>query len=73
VSATLEERTVTLAPKEVAVRLGVKESTLANWRWSGRGPRHVRVGGRIRYRAQDLVDYLDSQTRTSTSDPGPDA
>jgi len=73
-SATdLEARATTESPKETAVRLGVEPSTLANWRWSGRGPRHVKVGGRVRYRLVDIAEYLDRQTRTSTSDPGPDA
>lgn len=67
----IDARLVTLAPKEAARRLGIESSTLANWRWSGRGPRYVKIGGRVRYRAADLADYLDDRTRTSTSDPGP--
>ena len=67
---TLEERAVTFSPDELAARLGLKPSTLANWRWSGRGPRHVKCGGRIRYALTDLVEWLDEQTRTSTSDDG---
>ena len=71
--ASMEDRTTTMAPEEAAARLGVRKSTLANWRWSGRGPRHVKVGGRVRYRPCDIAGWLDSRTRTSTSDPGPDA
>ena len=73
---TLEELdtlTTTVPPAETAVRLGVETSTLANWRWSGSGPRHVKVGGRVRYRLSDLADWLDAQTRSSTSDGGSDA
>ena len=69
----LEARATTVSPEEAANRLGVKVSTLANWRWSGRGPRHVKVGGRVRFRLVEIAQYLDRQTRTSTSDPGPHA
>jgi predicted site-specific integrase-resolvase len=71
--ADLDARLMTLGPDEAARRLGVESSTLANWRWSGRGPKYVKLGGRVRYRASDLADYLDAQTRASTSDPGPTA
>jgi predicted site-specific integrase-resolvase len=71
VGTSLEDRATTVAPDEAARRLGVEPSTLANWRWSGNGPRFVKVGGRVRYRLADLADYLDGQVRSSTSDPGP--
>lgn len=70
---TLEDQTATYAPEDAALRLGVEVSTLANWRWNGRGPRFVKCGGRVRYRLSDLARYLDEQTRGSTSDPGPSA
>ena len=71
VTATLEERVVTLAPEEAAAHVGLRPTTLANWRWRGQGPRYVKVGGRVRYRLTDLALWLDEQARTSTSDPGP--
>jgi predicted DNA-binding transcriptional regulator AlpA len=67
---SLTDRTVTLSPSETAARLGVRESTLANWRWSGRGPRHCKVGSRVRYLELELAEWLESQTRLSTSDDG---
>ena len=70
---TLDARATTIAPDAAATRLGITPETLANWRWRGEGPRHVRVGRRVRYRLADLAEYLDRQTRRSTSDRGPDA
>jgi len=67
---TLEDRTLTLSPDETAGRLGLKPTTLANWRWSGRGPLYVKVGGRVRYTVVGLAEWLDDHTRASTSDPG---
>ena len=70
----LEARTTTVSPAEAAERLGLQQSTLSNWRWSGgRGPSYVKVGGRVRYRLCDIDEYLDRHTRTSTSDRGPHA
>ena len=66
----LEARATTVSPEEAANRLGVEPSTLANWRWAGRGPRYVKIGGRCRYRLLDIAFFLDSQTRSSTSDRG---
>ena len=69
-SETLEARANTVTPEDAARRLGVRPSTLANWRWRGEGPSYVKIGGRVRYRLRDLARYLDGQVRTSTSDPG---
>lgn len=66
----LEARTATVSPAEAAQRLGLQESTLANWRWCGKGPQHLKVGSRVRYRLCDLADWLDRQARMSTSDDG---
>jgi len=67
---SLTDRTLTLSPHEAAARLGLRVSTLANWRWRGQGPQHCKVGGRIRYREMDLALWLESQIRQSTSDAG---
>lgn len=69
----IEDRTTTVGPAEAARRLGIQPTTLANLRWSGRGPRFVKIGSRVRYRLVDIEKFLDRQTRTSTSDRGPHA
>lgn len=47
-----------LLPSEVARELRRAEKTLAQWRSLGRGPRFVKIEGRIAYRAADLDAYL---------------
>ena len=69
----LDARATTVAPREATRRLGWKPETLANSRWKGSGPPYLKIGGRVRYRLSDLADWLDQQTRTSTSDRGPSA
>lgn len=63
----IDARATTVSPDEAAHRLGVKASTLHNWRWSGRGPRYIKCGGLVRYRIVDIADWLDAHARSSTS------
>lgn len=72
-SEDFEARTTTVSPREAADRLGIERSTLANWRWNGKGPPYLKIGGRVRYRLSDLATYLDGRIRKSTSDRGPHA
>ena len=55
-----------------AALLGVKPNTLAVWRYQGVGPLFVKCGARVIYRLRDINAYLDSRTRKSTADPGPE-
>lgn len=48
-----------LDPGQVSTFLGVPVGTLANWRYLGRGPAFVRIGRHVRYRADDLWDFVD--------------
>jgi hypothetical protein len=48
---------VLFSPKAVAARYGVSTQTLAGWRWEKRGPRYVKMAGRVRYRLSDLQEW----------------
>lgn len=69
-NVTLDDLSTTVSPAEAAARLGVTVGTLANWRWAGRPPAYCKIGGRVRYRLSSIAEFLDAQTRTSTSDLG---
>jgi predicted DNA-binding transcriptional regulator AlpA len=58
---------------EAAKRLGLAVATLRRWRWVGRDPRFVKIGGAVRYDPSDLDAFIEAGRRTSTSDPGPEA
>jgi predicted DNA-binding transcriptional regulator AlpA len=60
---------VLYTPSEVSKIIGITTSTLANWRVTrSDGPPFIRVGGRaIRYPANDLLEWLEKQRRTSTA------
>lgn len=61
-AAPLSGLSGTLSPKEAADYLGYAPQTLAGWRFQGRGPRYLKLGGgkrgKIRYRLEDLDNYL---------------
>jgi Helix-turn-helix domain len=57
-----------LTPKEAANFLRVSESWLAKARMRGDGPRFMYVGRSIRYSWGILVEWTNSQLRSSTSE-----
>jgi hypothetical protein len=59
---------VVLTPQEVATRLKVSLSWLAKARMRGDGPPYVLVGRSIRYPETDLIQWMRSQRRLSTSE-----
>lgn len=64
-----------LDTEQAAAYLGpnISPKTLQNWRWQGRGPRFLKVGGKVFYRQSDLERFLERCERASTSDAGPRA
>ncbi|WP_395696635.1 helix-turn-helix transcriptional regulator [Methylocella sp.] len=51
----------------VAEFLGVSKACLRQWRVKGGGPLYISVGRCVRYKAADLLGWLDARTRASTS------
>ncbi len=49
-------------PKDVAEYRHVSETALAQERWRGAGPRYLKLGKRVFYRAGDLKAWIDSNT-----------
>jgi hypothetical protein len=58
-----------LTPEEVVNRYQgqISVRTLANWRSSGVSPPFVKIGGRILYRMNDLLEWERKRTVDSTS------
>ena len=58
-----------LTPNQVAKLCGLARSTLAKMRLRGDGPRFVKLGAAVRYREDDVQEWLAAQPRRrSTSD-----
>lgn len=56
-----------LTPQQVADYRGTTVAVLAQERHKGAGPKFIRDGRRIRYRASDIRDYLTANTETPSS------
>jgi hypothetical protein len=45
----------------VAEMLGVAAATVRRWRLLQQGPRYLKVGSSVRYRPEDLNEYLNTR------------
>jgi predicted site-specific integrase-resolvase len=52
-----------LTTSEAAELLRLKTNSLEVWRCQGRGPRFIKLEGAVRYRLEDLKDYLECRTK----------
>lgn len=59
-----------LRTRDAAELLGLSRRTLEKHRTYGTGPKFLKLGGRVVYRACDLQEWASLGERTSTSDPG---
>ena len=60
---------ILLTTKQAANILGVSAAFLERDRWAGARIQFVKLGSRsIRYRQQDLDNYIEQQLRSSTSE-----
>lgn len=49
-----------LTSRQAAEHLGLKEQTLANWRYQRKGPPYFRVGALVKYDERDLDAWLEA-------------
>jgi hypothetical protein len=50
-------------------RWQISPRTLEQWRWQGRGPRFLKVGGRVVYRLADVEAFEASNLHANTNGP----
>src|SRR5690606_27873404 len=51
---------------QLAARWGISHRTLERWRWTGEGPKFVKLGGRVVYRLSNIEEYEQTMLRTCT-------
>lgn len=50
-----------LTEKELSARLHVSIASVRRWRLLGRGPRFVKLGSLVRYRPEDIQDWINTR------------
>jgi hypothetical protein len=58
-----------LDQKTLAKRWLVSPRTLEQWRWQGRGPRYLKIGGRVVYRLSDVESFEAARVHANTIGP----
>jgi predicted site-specific integrase-resolvase len=48
---------------ELAARWKISPRTLERWRWTGEGPRFMKLGGRVIYRIDDVEAFERQELR----------
>jgi|GEM_PF-5775121 predicted DNA-binding transcriptional regulator AlpA len=65
-AVTIETLPPLFDSKTLVTALGLTVSWAEHSRWKGTGPNFVRIGGAVRYRREDVLEWIEKQTRTST-------
>lgn len=58
--------TMVMTVQQASEYLGLAVSTLNKWRCHGGGPVFIKMGRAVRYRQQDLEEYMVKSTMIST-------
>lgn len=58
-----------LDQNSLAKRWFVSPRTLEQWRWQGRGPRYLKIGGRVVYRLSDVEKFESASVHANTTGP----
>jgi hypothetical protein len=58
-----------LTPQQYCALVGISMSKAAKDRVAGAGSPYIKCGRVVRYSAEDVAKYLETNTRKSTSDP----
>jgi hypothetical protein len=58
-----------LSQLDLARRWAISPRTLERWRWTGEGPRYIKLVGRIVYRLEDVEAFEKERLHNSTSQP----
>jgi hypothetical protein len=58
-----------LDQKGLAKRWLISPRTLEQWRWQGRGPRYLKINGRVLYRLCDIEPFEAARLHANTFGP----
>ncbi|MBT3844237.1 MAG: helix-turn-helix domain-containing protein [Gammaproteobacteria bacterium] len=66
IAETREDLPSLLTQKQLADYTGKSEATLERARWAGEAPKFVKLGRHVRYRAVDVLEWIESNIKTSS-------
>lgn len=49
---------------EAARALSIQPKTLCRWRWEGKGPAFYKIGSAVRYKIDDIEEFISSARRS---------
>ena len=52
---------------ELAARLNLSHRTVERWRWTGQGPKFLKLGGRVVYRIEDVEAFEAESLQDNTA------
>jgi len=58
-----------LDQKDLAKRWPISPRTLEQWRWQGRGPQFLKIGGRVVFRFSDVEAFEAANLHANTIGP----
>ena len=67
-SETLVSLPRLMSQKDLAAYLGKSIAWCERARWTGDGPVFVKLGRNVRYRAADVLAWIEANARTSTTE-----
>lgn len=56
------------SPADLTRVLGIPKNTQNDWRSKGRGPKFLKIGRAVRYRREEVIEWLESQEYASTAE-----
>jgi predicted DNA-binding transcriptional regulator AlpA len=59
-----------LSEDQLAEIIGKPARTLRQWRYTGVGPKYLKIGATVRYRPSDVEAWLDSRVQEPGMDRG---
>lgn len=57
-----------LKTRQAAEFLQVKETTMEQWRWNGKGPKFCKINRSVIYRRSDLEAFVNARVFSSTTE-----
>ena len=57
-----------MTQRDLAAYLAKSTAWCERARWAGQGPKFIKLGRNVRYRAEDVLDWINDNVHTSTSD-----